>query len=65
MCTYIILRALDFNTLTLLMALISTGFSLHCLVDTHFSVFCEIILKPRTPIPTYDNFDEETVVLPS
>jgi len=65
LCTYIILHALDFNTVTLLMTLISTGFNLHDLANTHFSLFCEIFLKPRTLMPTYDNFDEETVVLSS
>jgi hypothetical protein len=51
------------SILTLLMVLISTRFSLYDLADTHFSVFCEIFLKPRTLTPTYDNFVEETIVL--
>jgi hypothetical protein len=42
------------------MALISTR---HDLADTHFSLFCEIFLRPRTLMPTYDNFDEEKTVL--
>ena len=63
MCIYILLHALDFNTVAFLMALTSTGCSLHDLADTHFSVFCEIFFKPRTLMPTYNNFDEETVVL--
>ena len=48
--------------MTLLMALITTRFSLHYLADTHFSVFCEVFLKPRTFLPAYDNFGKETIV---